>query len=85
MTDRLNEEAESRRKMADKLSHERHTSQKEKETTQEVGVEGHMTLRLSFSFTRFVFFLYLIPFALSISLPVADRRLEEAVGNAAAI
>ncbi|TSL82510.1 Glycogen debranching enzyme [Bagarius yarrelli] len=36
MTDRLNEETESRRKMADKLSHERHTSQKEKETTQEL-------------------------------------------------
>lgn len=43
MTDRLNEETDSRRKMADKLSHERHTSQKEKETTQEVVLKGHMT------------------------------------------
>lgn len=38
MTDRLTEEMESRRKMADKLSHERHQSQKEKECTQEVGL-----------------------------------------------
>lgn len=36
-TDRLNKETDSRRKMADKLSHERHTNQKEKENTQEVG------------------------------------------------
>lgn len=38
MSDRLQEETESRRKMADKLSHERHQSQKEKECTQEVGL-----------------------------------------------
>lgn len=37
MAGRLQEETESRRKMADKLSHERHRSQKEKECTQEVG------------------------------------------------
>lgn len=36
MADRLMEETESRRKMADKLSHERHQNQKEKESTQEV-------------------------------------------------
>lgn len=36
MSDRLQEETESRRKMGDKLSHERHQSQKEKECTQEV-------------------------------------------------
>lgn len=36
MSDRLQEETESRRKMADKLSHERHQGQKEKECTQEV-------------------------------------------------
>lgn len=36
MSDRLNEETESRRKMADKLSHERHQNQKEKESTQEL-------------------------------------------------
>lgn len=36
MSDRLNDEMESRRKMGDKLSHERHQSQKEKECTQEV-------------------------------------------------
>lgn len=36
MTDRLQEETEFRKKMADKLSHERHQSQKEKEGTQEV-------------------------------------------------
>ncbi|XP_051542605.1 rab11 family-interacting protein 3-like isoform X2 [Myxocyprinus asiaticus] len=34
VTDRLNEEIESRCKMSDKLSHERHTNQKEKECTQ---------------------------------------------------
>ncbi|XP_051969831.1 rab11 family-interacting protein 3 isoform X2 [Xyrauchen texanus] len=34
VTDRLNEEIESRTKMSDKLSHERHTNQKEKECTQ---------------------------------------------------
>lgn len=38
MSDRLQEETETRRKMADKLSHERHQSQKEKESTQEVGL-----------------------------------------------
>lgn len=38
MTDRLTEEMETRRKMADKLSHERHQGQKEKECTQEVGL-----------------------------------------------
>lgn len=38
MSDRLTEEMESRRKMGDKLSHERHQSQKEKECTQEVGL-----------------------------------------------
>lgn len=38
MTDRLMEEMESRRKMGDKLSHERHQNHKEKECTQEVGV-----------------------------------------------
>ena len=38
MSDRLQEEMESRKKMADKLSHERHQSQKEKECTQEVGL-----------------------------------------------
>lgn len=37
MSDRLQDETESRKKMADKLSHERHQSQKEKESTQEVG------------------------------------------------
>ncbi|KAG7227761.1 hypothetical protein INR49_013555 [Caranx melampygus] len=36
MSDRLNDEMESRRKMGDKLSHERHQSQKEKECTQEL-------------------------------------------------
>ncbi|MEQ2200720.1 hypothetical protein XENOCAPTIV_002135 [Xenoophorus captivus] len=36
MSDRLNEETESRRKMGDKLSHERHQNQKEKESTQEL-------------------------------------------------
>lgn len=36
MSDRLQEETEFRKKMADKLSHERHQSQKEKEGTQEV-------------------------------------------------
>lgn len=36
MCDRLKEETEFRKKMADKLSHERHQSQKEKEGTQEV-------------------------------------------------
>lgn len=36
MSDRLEEETEFRKKMADKLSHERHQSQKEKEGTQEV-------------------------------------------------
>lgn len=56
VTDRLNEEMESRRKMADKLSHERHTSQKEKETTQEVsgGVKGHLTSCLSLSLFFFL-------------------------------
>ncbi|XP_077101494.1 rab11 family-interacting protein 3 isoform X2 [Siphateles boraxobius] len=34
VTDRLNEEIESRMKMSDKISHERHTNQKEKECTQ---------------------------------------------------
>ncbi|CAM4723911.1 unnamed protein product [Leuciscus chuanchicus] len=34
VTDRLNEEIESRTKMSDKMSHERHTNQKEKECTQ---------------------------------------------------
>lgn len=38
MTDRLQDETESRRKMADKLSHEHHQSLKEKECTQEVGL-----------------------------------------------
>lgn len=38
MSDRLTEETESRRKMADKLSHERHQNQKEKECTQEVAL-----------------------------------------------
>lgn len=36
MSDRLSDESESRKKMADKLSHERHQNQKEKEATQEV-------------------------------------------------
>uniref|UniRef100_H3D5K0 RAB11 family interacting protein 3 n=1 Tax=Tetraodon nigroviridis TaxID=99883 RepID=H3D5K0_TETNG len=36
MSDRLQEETEFRKKMADKLSHERHQSQKEKEGTQEL-------------------------------------------------
>lgn len=36
MSDRLSDEMESRKKMADKLSHERHQNQKEKEATQEV-------------------------------------------------
>lgn len=36
MADRLSDESESRKKMADKLSHERHQNQKEKEATQEV-------------------------------------------------
>lgn len=36
MSDRLTDETESRKKMADKLSHERHQNQKEKEATQEV-------------------------------------------------
>lgn len=56
VTDRLNEEMESRRKMADKLSHERHTSQKEKETTQEVsvGVKGHLTSCLFLSLFFFL-------------------------------
>lgn len=36
MSDRLSDEIESRKKMADKLSHERHQNQKEKEATQEV-------------------------------------------------
>uniref|UniRef100_A0A7N8Y3G4 RAB11 family interacting protein 3 (class II) n=1 Tax=Mastacembelus armatus TaxID=205130 RepID=A0A7N8Y3G4_9TELE len=36
MSDRLMEEMEARRKMADKLSHERHQNQKEKECTQEL-------------------------------------------------
>lgn len=38
VSDRLQEETESRRKIADKLSHERHQHQKEKESTQEVGL-----------------------------------------------
>lgn len=38
MSERLLDETESRKKMADKLSHERHQSQKEKEATQEVGL-----------------------------------------------
>ncbi|XP_076007845.1 rab11 family-interacting protein 3 [Genypterus blacodes] len=36
MSDRLTEETESRRKMGDKLSHERHQNHKEKENTQEL-------------------------------------------------
>uniref|UniRef100_A0A3Q3W2C6 Uncharacterized protein n=1 Tax=Mola mola TaxID=94237 RepID=A0A3Q3W2C6_MOLML len=36
MSERLLDETESRKKMADKLSHERHQSQKEKEATQEL-------------------------------------------------
>lgn len=40
-SDRLQDETESRKKMADKLSHERHQSQKEKEGTQEVGLPTH--------------------------------------------
>lgn len=39
MTERLNEELETRRKTTDKLTHERHQNQKEKEHTQEV--RGH--------------------------------------------
>lgn len=51
MTERLNEELEARRKMADKLSHERHQNQKEKESTQEVkthisGSTHHITIAL---------------------------------------
>lgn len=42
MSDRLQEETESRKKMADKLSHERHQSQKEKESTQEVGLASYV-------------------------------------------
>lgn len=38
LSDRLQDEMESRRKLADKLSHERHLNQKEKESTQEVGL-----------------------------------------------
>lgn len=41
-SDRLQEETEFRKKMADKLSHERHQSQKEKEGTQEV-TKGNKT------------------------------------------
>lgn len=66
MTDRLNEETESRRKTADKLSHERHTSQKEKETTQEVGaglkVTSHDLRTFSIS----------VSCVLSLSVSVAD-------------
>lgn len=36
LTTQLSEEQESKRKMGDKLSHERHQFQKEKESTQEV-------------------------------------------------
>lgn len=41
MADRLQEETEFRKKMGDKLSHERHQSQKEKEGTQEVSFNKH--------------------------------------------
>lgn len=43
MADKLEEETESRRKMADKLSHERHHSGKEKECTQEVRLRSLCT------------------------------------------
>lgn len=36
LTAQLNEEQESKRKIGDKLTHERHQFQKEKESTQEV-------------------------------------------------
>ncbi|KAK7919731.1 hypothetical protein WMY93_011015 [Mugilogobius chulae] len=36
LSDRLEDEVENRRKLANKLSHERHTNQKEKESTQEL-------------------------------------------------
>lgn len=42
-SDRLQEEIEFRKKMADKLSHERHQSQKEKEGTQEVRLHKQNT------------------------------------------
>lgn len=38
MTVKWQDEMETRQKMADKLSHERHQNQKEKESTQEVGL-----------------------------------------------
>lgn len=38
MSIRLQDETESRQKMSDKLSHERHQNQREKENTQEVGL-----------------------------------------------
>lgn len=51
MSDRLQDETESRKKMADKLSHERHQSQKEKESTQEVGEGFYVQSKQSVSKT----------------------------------
>lgn len=50
MSDRLQEETESRKKMADKLSHERHQNQKEKECTQEVQLASFIFLNNNKSF-----------------------------------
>lgn len=44
--DRLQEEIEFRKKMGDKLSHERHQSQKEKEGTQEVSFNNQHGVKI---------------------------------------
>lgn len=50
LTERLNEELESRRKMADKLTHERHKNQKETACTQEVRREADASTGAAMSY-----------------------------------
>lgn len=76
VTDRLNEEIESRRKMSDKLSHERHTTQKEKECTQ--GVRGLLS-----GFIAGVTWLFISVNGFSVC--VVDRGLKKAAGAPAAV
>lgn len=76
VADRLNEEMESRRKMSDKLSHERHTNQKEKECTQ--GVRS-----LVFVFIGGVMCVFVS--VNGFSACVVDRGLEKAAGTPAAV
>ncbi len=79
VTDRLNEEIESRRKMADKLSHERHTNQKEKECTQ--GVR-----RLLFVFIGAVTWSFITAMTVNgFSVCVVDRGLKKAAGTPAVV